>query len=213
MINVFIADDHQLVIDGIRLMLEDQPDLQCVGQANNGEEVMRQIPSLDVDVVLMDINMPKLNGIETTKKLNREWPEVNVLALSMQEENSLVRLMLKNGAIGYLLKNTGERELLKAIRLASQGQPYYSEQIQGMVLGHSNRRPRTQSSPFPELSRREKQVLGLIVNERTTGEIAEELFIGFGTVETHRRNLLLKLGARNTAGLVRVAMEYGLLDN
>ena len=212
MISVLVADDHQLVIDGIRLMLEDQPDMQCVGQAHNGEEVLRQLPFMHVDVVLMDINMPKLNGIETTKRIRKDWPEIQVLALSMQEENSLIRLMLKNGAIGYLLKNTGERELLKAIRLASQGQPYYSEQVQRLVFGDSKRRSRTQESPFPALSRREKQVLDLIVNERTTGEIAEQLFIGFGTVETHRRNLLLKLGARNTAGLVRVAMEYGLLD-
>jgi DNA-binding NarL/FixJ family response regulator len=211
---ILIADDHQLVIDGIKLMLSTEADLECVAEAHTGEEVLNYLRSYTVDLVILDINMPEMNGAETCRMLQREFPEVRVLALSMLKEVSLIKLMLKNGAHGYVLKHAGKEEIILGIRKVLAGQHYYSEEVSEIIMaslaGQSvKKKPQ---SPFPQLSRREKQVLQLIVDEFTTAEIAEKLHISFGTVETHRRNILIKLGARNTAGLVRTAIEYGLLE-
>lgn len=211
-IKILIADDHQIVIDGLVLMLSTEPDLEFVVQANNGLEVLEKLQTETVDLAILDINMPELNGVETCKKLKEQHPEVRVLALSMLKEASLIKLMLKNGADGYLLKNAGKEEVLEAIRNIHQGKQYYSAEVSEIIMASlSGNTVKKENSPFPQLSRREKQVLKLIVEEHTTSEIAAQLFISFGTVETHRRNLLIKLGARNTAGLVRTALEYELL--
>ncbi|MEM1219021.1 MAG: response regulator transcription factor [Bacteroidota bacterium] len=213
-IRILIADDHQLVIDGLRLMLSTEEDFSCTHQANNGQEVLDILAKDSVDVLLMDINMPVMNGVDACKKIQKSYPEVKILALSMLKEASLIKMMLKYGAKGYLLKNAGKDEVIEAIRMVAKGKSYYSEEISEIILQSlSGSRAKKSASPFPQLSRREKQVLGLIVEEFTTGEIAEKLFISFGTVETHRRNLLIKLGARNTAGLVRAALEYDLLES
>ncbi len=214
-ITVFIADDHQLVIDGLKLMLSQAPDLQFVGAAPNGREVLRQMERQTVDVLLLDINMPELNGLETCRLMQEKFPAVKIIALSMLQEAGMIRQMLKNGAMGYLHKNAGQEEVLEAIRVVHRGEKFYSEAVKEIVLdslaGPDKRRQA--ANPFPRLSRREKQVLALIVEEFTTQEIADRLHISFGTVETHRRNLLIKLGARNTAGLVRACLEYQLLDD
>ncbi len=213
MINVLIADDHQLVIDGIKLMLSDEPDLYCTGEANNGAQALVLLKEKAFDLVILDINMPVLNGVETCKQISKDYPNVKILALSMLKEASLIKLMLKNGAHGYLLKNAGKDEVLEAIRAVLAGKKYFSEEVSEIIMSSlTGKQEKTKTSPFPKLSRREKQVLQLIVEEYTTSEIAEKLFISFGTVETHRRNLLIKLGARNTAGLVRTSLEYGLLE-
>lgn len=212
---ILIADDHQLVIDGIKLMLSTETDLECVAEAHTGREVLDYIDRHAVDLVILDINMPELNGVETCRILHRDYPQVKILALSMLKEASLIKLMLKNGAHAYVLKHAGKEEIIQAIRKVLDGQNYYSEEVSEIImasLAGQSAKEKPQS-PFPQLSRREKQVLQLIVNEFTTAEIAEKLHIGFGTVETHRRNILIKLGARNTAGLVRTALEYGLLDD
>lgn len=211
-INILIADDHQIVIDGIQLMLSTEPDLECIAHANNGLEVLEKLKHLKIDLIILDINMPELNGVEACKKIKADFPEVKILALSMLKEASLIKLMLKNGANGYLLKNAGKDEVLEAIRSIHSGKKHYSPEVSEIIMASlSGETRKKESSPFPQLSRREKQVLKLIVEEFTTSEIAEKLFISFGTVETHRRNLLLKLGARNTAGLVRTALEYELI--
>ncbi|PHN04901.1 DNA-binding response regulator [Flavilitoribacter nigricans DSM 23189 = NBRC 102662] len=212
---ILIADDHQLVIDGIKLMLSTETDLECVADAHSGQEVLDYLQNKPVDMVILDINMPDLNGVETCRILQRDYPEVKVLALSMLKEASLIKLMLKNGAHAYVLKHAGKEEVIQAIRKVFAGQNYYSEEVSEIIMaslaGQSTKEK--PQSPFPQLSRREKQVLRLIVDEFTTAEIAEKLHISFGTVETHRRNILIKLGARNTAGLVRTAIEYGLLED
>lgn len=210
---ILIADDHQLVIDGIKLMLSSETDLTCVAEARTGKEVLAQVKTTAVDLVILDINMPELNGVETCRHLQKDHPKIKVLALSMLKEASLIKLMLKNGAHGYVLKNAGKAEIIQAIRDVFEGKNYYSQEVSEIIMASLAGKPPkdTPVSPFPQLSRREKQVLGLIVDEHTTSEIAEKLHISFGTVETHRRNILIKLGARNTAGLVRTAIEYGLL--
>lgn len=211
---ILIADDHQLVIDGIELMLSTEPDMVCVATANTGHEVLAKVQETAIDLVILDINMPELNGVETCRLLQRDHPEIKILALSMLKEASLIKLMLKHGAHGYVLKSAGKAEVLLAIEKIFAGERYYSGEVSEVIMaslaGSSVKEKKL--SPFPKISRREKQVLRLIMDEFTTAEIGEKLNISFGTVETHRRNLLIKLGARNTAGLVRTTLEYGLLD-
>ena len=213
MINLFIADDHQLVIDGIKLMLSDEEDIVCKGEANDGAAALEGLKQANYDIILLDINMPKINGVDACRQIRRDYPNIRILILSMLKEASMIKMMLKNGANGYLLKNAGKADILKAIRTVVKGQQYFSPEVADIVMASlAGTEKKEQKSPFPQLSRREKQVLQLIVNEYTTGEIASALGISFGTVETHRRNLLIKLGARNTAGLVRTGLEYGLLE-
>jgi DNA-binding NarL/FixJ family response regulator len=211
---ILIADDHQLVIDGIELMLSTEPEMACVATARTGYEVLSQVKEKEVDLVILDINMPELNGVETCRLLQRDHPEIKILALSMLSEASLIKLMFKHGAHGYVLKSAGKEEVLRAIQKIFTGERYYSGEVSEVIMASLSGEPAKEKkqSPFPQLSRREKQVLRLIMDEFTTAEIGEKLNISFGTVETHRRNLLIKLGARNTAGLVRTTLEYGLLD-
>jgi DNA-binding NarL/FixJ family response regulator len=212
MIKILITDDHQLVIDGIKLMLAEANDLQCVGTANGGEQALELLATTSTDVLLLDINMPGMDGLETCRRVRRDFPSVKILMLSMLREGSLVKMLLNEGASGYLLKNAGKDEVLEAIRKVHRGERALSSEVLDIFLQPDAEKKRLMTSPFPSLSRREKQILQLIVDEKTTGEIAEELFISFGTVETHRRNILMKLNARNTAGLVKAAIEYNLLD-
>lgn len=212
MVRILIADDHQLVIDGLLLMLRESEDMQCVGQAANGHAVLALLETTPVDVLLLDINMPEMDGVECCRQVKERYPHIKVLTLSMMRELSLVKTMLKLGASGFLLKNAGKDEVLEAIRKVYEGKQAFSEEVlESLMNSFSNKPAKSTTSPFPTISRREKQILQLIVDEKTTSEIAEDLFISFGTVETHRRNLLLKLNARNTAGLVKSALEYDLL--
>ncbi|MCC6410042.1 MAG: response regulator transcription factor [Saprospiraceae bacterium] len=213
MINILIADDHRIVIEGLQLMLREAEDLRCVGEAPNGKQVLDLLENTPVDVLLLDIHMPEMDGLECCPLVKKRWPNVKVLVLSMMREASLVKAMLRQGASGFLLKNAGKDEVIDAIRKVHEGkQAFSAEVLEDMMGSFSNKKIKTSTSPFPTLSRREKQIMQLILDEKTTSEIAEELFISFGTVETHRRNLLLKLNARNTAGLVKAALEYDLLN-
>lgn len=213
MIRIFIADDHRLVIDGLLLLLHEAEDMTCVGQAANGREALEMLGQTPADVLLLDLNMPEMDGLECCRIARERWPDMKVLALSMMREISLVKAMLRYGASGFILKNAGKDELFEAIRNVHAGKQAFSQEILDTLmetLAGKNTKA-AGSSPFPTISRREKEILQLIVDEKTTSEIAEALFISFGTVETHRRNLLLKLHARNTAGLVKAALEYNLL--
>lgn len=213
-IRVFITDDHQLVIDGLKLMLTQASDMICIGEASDGQMALDQLARMEVDVVLLDINMPNLNGMDACRIIKERHPKINILVLSMLQEANLIRQMIKNGANGYLLKNAGQDEVLTAIRTVAKGANFYGETVKDIILNSlAGGEKKSNTNPFPKISRREKQVLALIVDEHTTQEIADQLHISFGTVETHRRNLLIKLGARNTAGLVRACLEYNLLDN
>lgn len=211
MINVFIVDDHRMVIEGLQLLLQNESEIKVVGFATSGEEAIKMIPSHTVDVVLLDINMPGINGIDTCKLLLKDDPALKIVAISMHKESSLIKLMLGNGAKGYVLKNAGQDEVITAITTVHSGKGYLDNDVNEIVLNSvMNQSERKSNNPFPSLSNREKDVLHCILDELTTNEIAERLHISFGTVETHRRNMLIKTGARNTAGLVRIALEYEL---
>jgi DNA-binding NarL/FixJ family response regulator len=213
MIRVLIVDDHQLVVDGLKLTLAQADDLECAGTANDGNAALKLLEQIEADVVLLDINMEGMNGLETCRVLHHRFPDLAVLALSTLKEASMVKAMLREGAAGYLLKSADTHELVKAIRKVGAGQRYYSPEVAEAVMDSLSAAPPKEARPvLPVLTRRERQVLQLIIHEYTTAEIAEKLSIKFATVETHRRNLLVKLGARNTAGLVRIGLAYGLVE-
>lgn len=213
MIKVFIVDDHKMVIEGLMLLLQNHQDINVVGFALSGEEALKQIKVIRPDVILMDINMPGLNGIETTKRLLSIDPKAKIIAISMHKETSLIKLMVSQGAKGYVLKNAGQQEVIEAITSIHTGKRYFDETVNEIIINSvTNQSNEKENQVIPKLSRREKEVLRLIMDECTTQEIAEKLFISFGTVETHRRNMLIKTGARNTVGLVKMALDFDLLN-
>ncbi len=212
MIRVAIADDHQIVLDGLVHLLKDETDIRVVGAVPDGGKLVALLQSNMANVVLVDIDMPLMNGIQACKKIKSDWPGTQVVALTMIAESSIIRKMLEAGASGYLMKNTGKQELLHCIRVVSEGGTYYSEEVSGIILSDISGKSKETGIKYPRLSRREKEILQLIANEMTTGEIADKLKISFGTVETHRRNIMQKLGARNVVGMIRIAIENGLLE-
>jgi DNA-binding NarL/FixJ family response regulator len=212
MIRVAIADDHQIVLDGLVHLLLGEAHIEVVGQALDGGELIALMQQASVDVALVDIDMPRMNGIQACKKIKREFPNTAVVALTMIAVSSIIRRMLEAGASGYLMKNTGKQELLHCLKVVAAGGSYYSEEVADIILADISGKSKESHRTYPRLSKREKEILLLIADEMTTGEIAERLKISFGTVETHRRNIMQKLGARNVVGMVRVAIENGLLD-
>lgn len=215
MIKLLVADDHTMFVDGIESILKAEEDLKVIGKCYDGPAVLAFVKENPTDIVLLDVNLPGMNGLEVCKTLAHDFPDVKVLAISMFNEESFVTEILNHGAKGYILKNTGRDELLKAIRTIFEGKSYFSKEVTETIMkGLMNqRKASTRNSSFiPKLSRREKEVLKLIAQEFTTQEIADNLFISLKTVESHRSSLLSKLNARNSAGLVRIAMENSLLD-
>ncbi len=214
MIRVAIADDHAMFVDGIESILKMEDSIKVIDRCFDGQSVFNMLKKQAIDVLLLDINLPDLSGIEVSKRLNTEFPTVKVIALSMHNEESIVSEMLKNGARGYILKNTGREELVQAIHTVAEGLTYFSKDVTETIMGSLTKKPAAKKNfaLAPKLSYREKQILSLIVKEYTNPEIAEQLFISLKTVETHRSNLISKLNVRNTAGLVRATIEYNLLE-
>jgi len=213
-IKVILVDDHQIVRDGIKLMLEPQAGIDVVGEAGKGTEVLDQLKNQHVDVVVMDINMPEKDGIIATKEIKEEYPNVKVLALTMSNDDSHVRQMVQAGASGYIMKSAGRQELTKAIHDVMEGKHYFSDQAtESIMMDLVKNKGKSSVQDEVHITEREKEVLSLIVKEYTNQEIAEKLFISPRTVDAHRRNLLQKTGARNTAGLVTYAFQHGLVNN
>ncbi len=212
MIRTLIVDDHQLVLDGIRLMLADHKEINVVAEAHNGQEAIDYITAHPVDVVVMDLNMPEVNGLDACKQIKEINPNIKVLILSMISEYKMIQRVMKTGANGYMLKNSGQDEIIDAIQHVYKGANHFDERIIQLMLHPDQNRQVQNESLHPSLSRREKEILKLIIDEHTTGEIAKKLFISFGTVESHRRNMISKLGVRNTAGLVSAAYKYDIVS-
>jgi len=212
-IRVVIADDHKLIRVGLNAILQLESDVEVVAEAENGIEVAAILKEKVVDVILMDIDMGIPNGIDTTYKIKSDFPDVKVLAITQHEERDYILKMLEAGASGYLLKNCGRDELLAAIHAVVNGDSYFSQSVSATLLKaitDLKSAPKSSSKADNPLSDREIEVLRLIVQEYSNVEIAEKLFISVRTVDTHRRNLLEKLQAKNTAGLVKYAIEKGL---
>lgn len=213
MINIIIADDHQMFIDGIKSLLEQQQDIAIVGEALNGTDLMAILRKVQADIVLMDINMPGMDGVEATRQIRREHIEVKVLALTMYNTREFVASLLGAGASGYILKNTGKEELLAAIHALKNGSTYFSGAVTKRIMESMQGKRSSIFDGVIELTVREKEVLKLIALEHTSQEIAKKLFLSVNTIETHRKNLLSKLNLKNTAGLVKYAIQHGVLDD
>ena len=211
MIKVAILDDHNMVLRGVETMLEDSGSINITATYNRGKQLLATIAYNLPDVLLLDINLPDSNGMDLCKVLTKEYPTLAIIALSNYSEIGFIKNMLRNGAKGYLLKNTDKQELITAISTVNKGDNYLPRGIQDILLNDSIGNT-SRITFIPKLTRREKEVLDLIAKEHINQEIAELLFISTKTVEGHRNNLIQKLGVRNTAGLIKVAIEKGLLS-
>lgn len=202
-----IVDDHQLIIDGIRALLRDEESIQIVGEASNGKKAIEVIDLLETDVVLLDIDMPVMDGIETSKILHQKYPKLAIIILSMHAEKGLIKNLVEIGVKGYLLKNSSRAEILKALNEVMEGNSYFSPEVTLSLLNKSTENGSRQSEI--NLTNREEEVLRLIASGFTNKEIGEKLFISHRTVDTHRTNLMKKLDVNNLAGLVSYAIKHG----
>lgn len=213
MINVMIVDDHKVFREGVISIMEEVADIQISQEAGNGEEIIELLEKEQPNVILMDISMGDTSGIDLTKTVKEKYPNIKVLILSMHSESSYIVKALDAGANGYLLKDAGSAEMINAIRTVYGGATYYSQQVSTILVQHITQgtQPKTSKSGI-SLTPREIEILKLIADEHSNPEIAEKLFISIRTVDTHRRNLLEKLGVKNTAGLVRYALAHGIAE-
>lgn len=214
MIRVILADDHHLVRQGIRSLLEKTGDIQILAEAENGQEAIKLAERLTPDVLVMDIAMPRLNGIQATEQIQSLGLTTQVVILSMYSDETLVRQALRVGVRGYLLKRSVVEELLLAIRAAMRGEIYLSPAISQMMMtdflaGQSASEP---ASLFDQLSAREREALKLVAEGATNKAIAEAMQISIKTVEKHRTNLMTKLNVHDLAGLIRIALKHGLIS-
>ncbi|NLN95189.1 MAG: response regulator transcription factor [Bacteroidales bacterium] len=215
-IRIFIIDDHKLFVEGISSLLSDDPRFEIVGHALSGNELLSKFTELDLDIFLIDINMPEISGVELTRQIKKLNPKANILALTMYDDYSYVEKMIKSGAAGYVLKSANLSELSKAIEIVASGKKYFGEEIQEMVYNKisgkaafDDKRP---SMNELSLTKREIEILSLIVQEYTTQQIAEKLFISERTVETHRKNIFSKTKVKSAIGLSKFAFQHGIID-
>ncbi len=211
-IRVLLADDHKLVRAGIRSLLESLRDVEVVAEANDGREAIRLVEQYEPQIVLMDLAMPELNGLEATRHLTVTFPNVRVIILSIYADQEHVYQALRAGAAGYLLKGAATEELEFAIRSVARGETYLSPPVSKPVIMEYIRRTSVGLNSRERLSPRQTQILKLIAEGRTTKQVALELGISVKTVETHRSALKTRIGVRDVAGLVRYAVKAGLVD-
>ena len=214
MSRIFLVDDHTIVRDGLRALLANEPDISIVGEAGNGQELLDLLPTTPADVVLLDANMPVLDGLATTLRLRAEYPHVRVLILSMLAHERYIGQLFDAGASGYVLKSAEKDEILVAIQMVISGRQFLCSDLGLSMLRKvlaKDDEP-DESTKASRLSRRESEVLQLLSEGLTTNEIAEKLFTSKRTIETHRQNILEKTQTKNTAALIRMAVTQGLLD-
>lgn len=212
-IKMLLVDDHEIVRDGLKTLMESQHGVDIVAEAENGVAALEACKNHEIDLVIMDINMPEKDGIQATRSIKEQFPNIKILALTMSDNDVHIRKMIEAGASGYILKNAGREELKKAIEALMNDRHYFSDSAtQSVMMELVRNKGKTRSGALVQITERELEVLEFIVKEHTNQEIAEKLFISVRTVDAHRRNLLQKTGARNTAGLVRYALENKLFD-
>ena len=209
LITILLADDHNIVRQGLKLILGAHADLKVVGEAANGKEAVDLAQQLKPDVILMDVAMPEINGIEATKRIVQANPRARVLVLSMHKEAVYVREILRAGARGYILKDAIDTELLSAVRSVAGGDGYVSPAISGTLLDDHNQRS---NDPADTLSVREREVLKLIAEGKTNKDVATHLNLSVYTVDSHRGKIMEKLNLHSTGELVRFALKHGLAD-
>lgn len=206
MINVFIVDDHQLVIEGIISFLQKEKDIKVAGYATTAKACLNFFKTNTADVILMDINLPDMNGIDLCKLIKNIYSNIYVIALSTLNQGSYITQIIENGASGYLLKNADKEEIIEAILTVENGKTYFS-----FEAGRIYKATTEKKTGLPVLSKREKEILKLIAEGFTNMEISKQLFISIDTVDTHRKNLYTKLNVKNTALLIRQALENNYL--
>jgi len=213
-IRVLIADDHGIVREGIRMILAAQEDIEVVGEASTGREAVELARRMQPDVVLMDISMPDLNGIEATRRIREEMPGVQVLGLTMHEEENYVFQMLKAGGAGYVLKRAAAEDLVAAVRAAARGEVFLYPSVAKLVVRDYLERARHQEddASLDALTPREREILSLIAEGLTNQEIAQRLYISVKTVQTHRAHIMEKLNLHDRTELVRFAIRKGLIE-
>jgi two-component system response regulator NreC len=212
-IKVLVADDHTMVREGLRSLLNAKPDIEVVAEADNGRRALELVHEVMPDVVIMDVTMPDVNGIETTHQLSAEFPDVKVIALSMHADHRLVAGMLDAGASGYLLKDCAFEELENAIRTVVANQTYLSPKItRDIIEYHVRKSPLTQSSAFSVLTAKERQILQLLAEGKNTKQMAACFNISIKTVEAHRKHIMKKLNIHTISGLTKYAVREGLTN-
>ena len=211
-IKVLLAEDHTIVRKGIRSLLDSEDSIDVIGEAENGRDAVKKVEQLHPDIVLMDITMPVLNGLEATRQIKKMFPEVKVLILTVHANEEYIFQVLKSGASGYLIKQAAPAELITAIQAARHGDAFFSPKISRKIIEEYNRQSEEEHgmSSFDKLSRREREVLQLIAEGKSTRKIADLLFVSIKTVETHRAHLINKLNIRSTAELTKYAIRMGV---
>jgi len=202
--SVFIVDDHYMVIEGIRSLLQHEQNIEWAGHASSAASCLAFLKQQQPDVIFMDINLPDKSGIDLCKEVKDKYPSVFIIGLSTFNQQSFIQKMMDNGASGYVLKNATQEELTEAVETVMKGRTFLSDEASQVLRKNTD-------GKVPVLTHREKEVLELIADGMTNSEIAQKLFIGVTTVDTHRKNLLAKLEAKNTASLVRIATQLQLV--
>lgn len=213
-IKVLLAEDHTIVRKGIRSLLDDEPDIEVVGEAEDGREALAKVEELAPDVVLMDITMPNLNGLDATRQIKKLYPEVKVLGLTMYTNEEYILQLLQAGASGYLVKQSAPGELVWAIQAAHRGESFLSPSISKTIIDEYLRHNENtlQEDSYDKLTIREREILQLVVEGRSNREISEKLHITIKTVGVHRTNLMEKLDIHNTPELVKYALRKGIIS-
>ena len=205
MITVFIIDDHQMIIEGIYSLLLNEKDIEWMGSARLPDELLNVLKTRQPDVLLMDINLPQKSGLDLCSEVKETYPGVQIIGLSTSFQASVIRKMRENGASGYLLKDASKKEIVTALHEVNQGREYVSFSVAEVL------KQKTRTDQLPVLTKREKEVLELIAEGWTNQEIADKLFLNCTTVDSHRKNMLTKFNAKNTAALVKIAVSNHLI--
>jgi DNA-binding NarL/FixJ family response regulator len=212
-IKVVLADDHAVVRDGLRALLEANPEIKVVGDAATSQEVVDKVAELTPDIVIMDISMPGVNGIEATRQIQQAHPEVKVIILSMLGTADNVFHALEAGARGYLLKESAGRDVMEAVQVIAKGEMYFSQPItQTMVKDYMRAREESQANPLESLSMRENEILCMVVEGKTSAEIGQNLHLSPKTIDSYRSRMMQKLGISDMPELIKFAIKHGLIS-
>lgn len=212
-IKLIIADDHQIFIDGLKALLIQDDRFHVIGEVTNGQDLLVLLTTLQVDIIIMDINMPYINGVEATREIAKLYPAIRILILTLYNKKEFIAQTIAAGASGYILKNCSKNELVEALLSINANNSYFSKGVTEVIMNDMKDGRNLRADPLSVLSKREVEVLKLISQEYSTKEISSLLSISEHTVDTHRKNLLSKINAKNIAGLVRFAIENNIIHH
>jgi DNA-binding NarL/FixJ family response regulator len=211
LINLAIIDDHEVVINGLKAMFVSEKEISILFTATNGEDLLSELKNTQPNVILMDIQMQGMDGVELTRLVHKQYPGIRIIAFSSFDDSHYIKQIIRNGASGYVLKNAAQKTLVQAIKTVMQGEEYLDDSIKKILIQESISGQRRSIYEIP-LTKREREILKLIAEEYSNQQIADKLFVSLRTVEAHRFNLTEKLGIKNIAGLTKEAQKRGLLE-